>query len=177
MEADLTLSSHHYYGDIHAPIQLIEFGDFECHDCGEAYEHVQSLLREFGEVLCLQFRHMPLDQLYPMHPHSTLAAQAAEAAGRQGMFWQMYDMLFTHQLELAEDDLFAYAEELGLSAEQFAADLESDEVRAIVRADVLAGSEQGVIATPTFFLNGERIKASLDYAALKERITQLLATV
>jgi protein-disulfide isomerase len=146
-------SRDHLSGNPRARIQLVEYGDFECSHCGKAYPVPKILQRELGDELLFVFRHFPLAQV---HPHAFRAAQAAEAAGLQGRFWPMHDLLFENQDALEDEDLLGYADELGLEAERFAHDLDLDDVEAHVREDFMSGVRSGVNGTPTFFVNGER---------------------
>jgi protein-disulfide isomerase len=149
--------SDHAQGDPRAPIQLVEYGDYECPFCARADGVVKALQQALGDNLLYVFRNFPVTQV---HPHAMRAAQAAEAAGLQDRFWEMHDVLFANQDALEDDDLFAYAQELGLDMERFAADIESDDVVQKVRADFLSGARSGVNGTPTFFVNGERYDGS-----------------
>src|ERR1700738_3193044 len=112
----------HVAGPDDAPVTLVEYGDFECPYCGMAHPIVKSAQRQLGDQLRLVFRNFPLAEA---HPHARLAAQAAEAAGAQGRFWEMHDMLFEHQNALEFEDLVGYAKSLGLDTAQFAHDLEA----------------------------------------------------
>jgi len=147
----------HVQGNPAAPLELVEFGDFECPYCGQAYPVVKLLQRALGDDLLFAWRHFPLSQV---HPHALRAAAAAEAAGLQDRFWEMHDILFEHQDALEDADLLGYAAALGLDVERFARDLDSDEVAEKVRADFLSGARSGVNGTPTFFVNGERYEGS-----------------
>ncbi len=149
-------------------LELVEYGDFECPDCGEAYPLVKEWQKELQGKLTFVFRNMPLDQLYPIHPNATMAAQAAEAAGKQGKFWEMHDLLFTHQADLGEDSLIELASRLGLDEQQFTDDLDSPEVAEKVQRSVADGQAKGVTATPTFFINGEKVEESRNYSQLLE---------
>ena len=147
----------HVQGNRDAPIELVEYGDFECPFCGQAYYSVKAVQAALGDDLRFAFRHFPLAQV---HPHALPAAQAAEAAGLQGRFWEMHDVLFEHQDMLDEANLFRFAAALGLDMERFAHDFASPEVAAKIRADFLSGARSGVNGTPTFFVNGERYDGS-----------------
>ena len=146
-----------------APAQLVEYGDFECPFCGSAYSVVKALEEALGDRLAVAFRHFPLTQ---MHPHAMLAAEAAEAAGAQGRFWEMHDMLYEHQDALEPDDLRGYAEALGLDVDVFDRDLLAHKHRPKVRADFRSGAVSGVNGTPTFFINGHRYDGAWDVDSL-----------
>ena len=147
----------HVQGNPDAPIELVEYGDYECPFCGQAYWSVKAVQEALGDDLRFVFRNFPLAQV---HPHALPAAQAAEAAGLQGRFWETHDTLFEHQDMLGETNLFRFAEALGLDMERFARDFASPEVAAKIRADFLSGARSGVNGTPTFFVNGERYNGS-----------------
>jgi protein-disulfide isomerase len=147
----------HVQGNPDAPIELVEYGDYECPFCGQAYSSVKAVQEALGDDLRFVFRNFPLAQI---HPYAVPAAQAAEAAGLQGRFWEMHDTLFEHQDMLSETNLFRFAEALGLDMERFARDFASPEVAAKIRADFLSGARSGVNGTPTFFVNGERYNGS-----------------
>jgi protein-disulfide isomerase len=159
-DGDLTppvSAQDHVAGPDNAPVTLVEYGDFECPYCGMAHPIVQAARRELGSQLRFVFRHFPLAEA---HPHARLAAQAAEAAGAQGRFWEMHDMLFEHQDALDMEDLVGYAKSLGLDTEKFARDLESGTYAKKVRDDFRSGVRSGVNGTPTFFVNGTRYDGS-----------------
>ncbi len=169
-------STEHAIGSVaDAKLILVEYGDFECPDCLEAYPHVKNWKQKFGDAICVVFRHMPLDQLYPIHPNATYAACVAEAAGMQGRFWEMHDMLFEHQADLSEEACIGYAETLGLSLEKFHEDVQSEAVKELVLDSVERGESYGVTSTPGFFIHGVLEKNSRDYAAIEAKLEELLA--
>jgi protein-disulfide isomerase len=140
----------------------VEYGDFECPYCGRAEPVVRELLREFGDIRYV-WRHLPLTDV---HPHAQMAAEAAEAAAAQDAFWEVHDVLLTHQDALRLDDLIAYAEQLGLDVERFANDLRENVGAAAVADDVDSADLSGVSGTPTFFINGRRHYGAYDIATL-----------
>jgi protein-disulfide isomerase len=150
-------------GSADAPVTLLEYADFECPFCGQAFRELKRLERAAGDRLRFVFRHFPLTQA---HPHARLAAEAAEAAGAQGKFWEMHDTLFTHQRALELSDLLAYADDLGLDTARFARDLEQHRFSPKVRRDFMEGVRSGVNGTPTAFINGERWDGPFTDAAL-----------
>lgn len=161
----------HVQGDPTAPIELVEYGDFECPFCGRAYFVVKALQQALGDSLRFVFRNFPLGT---MHPHAVRAAQAAEAAALQDSFWKMHDVLFENQTDLEDEDLVEYATEIGLDPPRFQRDLDSPEVAEKVRADFLSGARSGVNGTPTFFVNGERYDGSWELDVLLPRLRALL---
>jgi protein-disulfide isomerase len=124
------------------------------------------LQRVAGDVL-FAYRHFPLTQI---HPYAQQAAEAAEAAAAQGRFWEMHDLLFTHQDRLALRDLVEHAEALGLDLERFTSELESGAHTGRVREDFLSGVRSGVNGTPTFFVNGIRHNGGYDPESLLDAI-------
>jgi protein-disulfide isomerase len=143
----------HVLGDPDAPVTLVEYGDYECPYCGRAHTSVKEVLRRMGPEVRYTYRHFPLAEV---HPHALQAAEAAEAAGRQGQFWPMHDMLFRNQNALEYEDLLGYAEVLGLDTARFASELESHAHLNKVRSDFHSGVRSGVNGTPTFFVDGGR---------------------
>lgn len=146
-------ASDHRAGIDDAPVTLVEYGDFECSSCGLAYPIVRSIRRELRTSLRFVFRHFPLTQA---HPHAQRAAEAAEAAGAQGRFWEMHDLLYQHQQSLENDDLLHYGAALRLDVDRMAAELGGGTHSRRVRDDFQSGVRSGVNGTPTFFINGER---------------------
>ena len=149
-----------------APVTVVEYGDFECPYCGQAEPAVRELLRDFGDVRYV-WRHLPLTDV---HPEAQLAAEAAEAAGRQGAFWEMHDLLLDHQDALRPRDLIGYAASLGLDTDRFAADLRKHAGAAHVSEDVDSADLSNVSGTPTFFVNGKRHYGAYDIQTLKKAV-------
>jgi protein-disulfide isomerase len=153
----------HAQGSANAPITLVEYGDYECPSCGQAYAIVKQIQERLGERLRFVFRNFPLAQ---MHPHAEHAAEAAEVAGSQGKFWPMHDLLFENQRALGDGHLREYAEAIGLNGVQFSQELHAHTAVGRVREDFLSGIRSGVNGTPTFFINGARHEGSYDLGAL-----------
>jgi hypothetical protein len=145
----------------------VQYGDYECPYCGRAHPVVQEALDRAGGRLRFVFRHVPLDSV---HPGARLAAEAAEAAGARGMFWEMHDLLYANQNRLSEGDLVRHAARLGLDAGHFEEDLSSRRHAARVSEDRAGGERSGVGGTPTFFLNGVRYRGSLDADSLLSEV-------
>lgn len=143
----------HLAGRDDALVTLVEYGDYECPFSAMAHPVVKAVQREMGGDLRFAFRHFPLTAA---HPHAAQAAAAAEAAGAQGRFWQMHDLLFERQQSLETTDLVGYARALGLDTLRFAQALESGTFEEVVRTDFRGGLRSGVNGTPAFFVNGER---------------------
>ena len=143
----------HSLGPVNAPVTLVEYGDFECPHCARAHPIVQGIRRYMGDELRLAYRHFPLAEA---HPHAQSAAEASEAAGAQGRFWEMHDILFRNQHALEDDDLLLYAARVGVDAGRVARELAVRTWARKVRDDFRGGVRSGVNGTPTFFINGVR---------------------
>jgi len=164
----------HVRGSDDAAVTLVEYGDFQCPYCGEAYPVVRELQERFGDQLRFVFRHMPLPDL---HPRAPLAAEAAEAAAAQERFWEMHDRLFEHHHELGDSDLRTHAEEVGVpDGERFDAELRDGVHTARVEEDYRSGAQSGVPSTPRFFVNGLIHLGSASYGELAEVIDAELHT-
>ncbi|TMH46087.1 MAG: DsbA family protein [Betaproteobacteria bacterium] len=141
----------HSLGPSHAPITLVEYGDFECPNCKQAAPAVKLLLQRFTGRVRFIYRHFPLEEV---HPHALQAALAAEVAAGQDKFWPMHDLLFDNQPHLKPPQLRRYAERLELDMVRYDADMADTVYLQRVREDIEGGSRSGVRATPTFFVNG-----------------------
>jgi protein-disulfide isomerase len=165
-------------GPENAPVVLEEFGDYQCPPCAQVFPEVEAIRREYGDRLRLVFRHYPLTNI---HPHALLAAHAAEAAGRQGKFWEMHRALYENQQGWSRTPdprpLFeAYARQTGLDVERFRRDLGGQEGDARVVADHARARSVGVESTPTFFLNGRKLPPSAGFGReLRAQIERELA--
>jgi protein-disulfide isomerase len=146
-----------------AAVILLEYGDYECPFCGRAFWELKKLEGMAGDSFRFAFRHFPLTQA---HPHAALAAEAAEAAGAQGHFWEMHDTLFMNQHNLEPAALVSYASEVGLDVPRFTRDLQEHRYQPKVRRDFLDGVRSGVNGTPTFFIDGVRWNGSYTAEAL-----------
>lgn len=170
----------HFRGGANARVTLEEFGDFQCTPCGQLFPILAKVEEHYGEQLRVVFRHYPLRK----HEHGVLAARAAEAAGLQGKFWEMHDLLFENSLRWTKgvdtvgpeasasrrlqstilameievrDVFFSYAERLKLDVERFKTDLDGDEVKARIESDRLHAESLGIDRTPTLYLNGRQL--------------------
>jgi protein-disulfide isomerase len=150
-----------------APVTVIEYGDFECAYCGEAYPTIKEVKKIMADQICFVFRNFPLMEV---HPHAQQAAYAAEAAAKQGKFWEMHDLLYENQNSLEDDDLLNYAKKLKLDTKQFKADMSSEKVFKKVKDDFMSGVRSGVNGTPTIFINGERHDGERDVKSLVQAI-------
>jgi len=140
-------------GNEQAAIKIVEYGDYQCPHCGRAYPIIKEIQSTFGDQILFVFRNFPLQE---SHRYATIAAQAAEAAGKQGKFWEMHDAIFENQQQLNEEYLDSLAEKLGLDMDEFEQDLNSEEISDKVEDDFESGVRSGVNGTPSFFVNGEK---------------------
>lgn len=164
-------AADHLLGSEHAPVTLVEYGDFECPNCKQALPAVRMVLERFAGRVRIAFRHFPLEEV---HPHALAAALAAEAAAGQGKFWPMHDLLFDNQRHLKASQLRGYAERLELDMVRYDADMEDTLYLQRVREDIEGGTLSGVRATPTFFVNGKLQDISYGLEALVQRIEAAL---
>ena len=163
----------HVSGPDNAAVTLLEYGNFECLHCGRVFPVLKQLRRLLENDLRFVFRHFPTVQT---HPHSLRAAEAAEAAGAQGKFWQMHDELFANQGALEDRDLMRYARRIGLDGERFAQDMAANTFREQIVADFQrALFDEHVTGTPTIYINDIRYSGATDFegllAAIKEADT------
>jgi len=144
----------HIEGKTSATITLVEYGDFQCSHCGEAYPLIKKLIKEFHDELLFVFRNFPDEA----HPESMIAAQAAEAAGLQNKFWEMHDLIFEQQEQLTEDNLIYFAESLNLDSAQFENDRSGQNVLSKIESDIESGIRSEVEGTPIFFIDDKRLE-------------------
>jgi protein-disulfide isomerase len=156
----------HIRGPVESPVTLVEYGDFECPYCGQAEPVVRELLRDVGDLRYV-WRHLPLSDV---HPNAQLAAEAAEAAGDQGLFWELHDRLLDHQDQLSPSDLMRHAQELGLDVERFTEYMHHHDGAGRVAEDVDSADLSGVSGTPTFFINGRRHQGAYDIDSLTRAV-------
>jgi Na+/H+ antiporter NhaA len=156
----------HVRGPDRAPVTLVEYADFECPYCGQAEPVVRELLADYGDLRYV-WRHLPLTDV---HPHAMLAAEGAEAAHKQGKFWEMHDQLLDHQGALTAKDLIRYAGAIGLDTGRFVRDLTKRAGQAKIAADVDSADLSGVSGTPTFFVNGKRHYGAYDISTLSDAV-------
>jgi protein-disulfide isomerase len=157
----------HLQGPADAPVTLVEYGDFECPYCAAAHVIIKKGQEIMGDRLRFVFRHFPLTQI---HPYAETAAEASEAAGAQGKFWEMHDLLYENQRMLDPEHLLLFAEQLDLDMKRFVRELENGIHRERVREDFLSGVKNGVNGTPGFFINGARYDGSWDLPQLLEAL-------
>jgi protein-disulfide isomerase len=159
--------SDHNLGASHAPVTVVEYGDFECPNCKQAAPAVKLLLERFPGRVRVVWRHFPLEEV---HPHALHAALAAEVAAGQGKFWPMHDLLFDNQRHLKLPQLRSYAQRLELDMVRYDADMADTVYLQRVREDIEGGSASGVRSTPTFFLNGAVEDVSFGLQRLVDKV-------
>lgn len=147
-------SNDHHRGNVSAAVTLLEYGDYQCPACRRAHLFIKRLLEERDNDVHFVFRHFPKRQF---HPYAYPAAIAAEAAGEQGKFWEMHDLLFEMQRKLNNGLLVHLAQNIGLDIDQFTRDSSSEKVQKKVNMDFETGIYSEIKGTPTFFLNGSSI--------------------
>jgi protein-disulfide isomerase len=164
----------HVLGAEHSPVTVVEYGDFECPICKQAAPAVKLVLERFGARIRFVFRHFPVESA---HPHAMHAAQAAEAAGGQGKFWQMHDLLFDNQRHLKMAHLREYAQRLDLDMPRFIAEMDDEIYLQRIREHMAGGTRSHVRGTPTFFINGVIHDVSFGMHALMEGVEAALKNV
>jgi protein-disulfide isomerase len=164
---DVSPDRDHMRGPDEAPVTLVEYGDYECPYCGRAEVVIRELLDAFGDDLRYVWRHLPLNDV---HANAQRAAEAAEAAGAQGRFWEMHDRLLADQDELTLMDLTRHAKALDLDMDRFWNELRRREHAARVERDVASADASGVVGTPTFFINGRRHSGAYDLESLTRAV-------
>jgi Na+/H+ antiporter NhaA len=167
LSEDVDPDRDHIRGPDTAPVTVVEYGDFQCPYCGQAEQVIRELLSSQGSDVRYVWRHLPLNDV---HPNAQVAAEASEAAGAQGKFWDMYDTLLSHQDDLSLKDLAAHAEQLGLDRDRFVDELRRRVYSPRVTEDVATADESGVTGTPTFFINGRRHYGVYDIATLTDAV-------
>jgi protein-disulfide isomerase len=165
MVEPLDEQTDHVRGEAGAPV-ILEYGDYECPYSRQAFRAVERVERELSGRVRFAFRHFPLTQI---HPHALAASASAEAAARQGRYWEMHELLFHRQKALEDDDLRSYANEVGLDLARFDRDRGDAEVLARIARDVKSGEASGVVrGTPTLFIDGVLYQGGYDAAAFIE---------
>lgn len=159
-------------GDLKSKVTLTEYADFQCPACGAYHPMVKQLLQAYNGKIHFVYRTFPLTQA---HRNAMISAQNAVAAGKQGKFWEMHDMLFEHQADWAElqdpQKIYdGYAEKLGLNMDQFHSDINADATKKFINNEESEGLAIGVNSTPTFFINGKQIQNPTSYDIFKQDI-------
>jgi len=158
-------------GSKDAKVEIVEFSDFQCPFCSRVWPTLQQVRTEYPEQVRVVFKHLPLR----IHPKAPEAHAAAEAAHRQGKFWEMHDAIFANPRELSTERYEQYAADIGLDVDQFKKDLVSPSVKARVDADQSEAAKLGVSGTPSFFINGRYLSGAQPFEEFKKRIDEELA--
>lgn len=158
-------------GPANAPIEIVEFSDFQCPFCLRAHATIEQVLQTYGDKIRFVYRHFPL----PSHPNARPAAEASACAGEQGKFWPYHDRLFAQPSKLSEADLKQHAAELGLDTARFNGCVDSHKYKDVVDTDLKEGDEAGVNATPTFFVNGRVVSGALPFESFKRIVDDELS--
>lgn len=159
----------HIRGAKKPQLTIVEYGDFQCPYCGQAEPIVEEIMDQFGEAIAFSFRNFPLSDV---HEFAFGAALAAEAAGLQGKYWEMHDLLFAHQHNLSPEALLRLAQQMGLDLQTFERDVNSHQLSQKIEADFESGARSGVNGTPIFFVNGTRFNggAAELYTLIEEKV-------
>ena len=161
----------HVKGDLHAPVVLVEYGDFQCPYCGAAYPIVKQIEKDYKEKMAFVFRHFPLAEI---HPFAQAAAVASEAAANQGKFWQMHALIYENQHLLGLEMLLQLAESLKLDMNIFSHDFKDPKLFKKVEDNFESGILSGVNGTPSFYINGIKFNDSYDHESLTRAIDQAI---
>lgn len=171
----------HVFGNKDSKVVLIEYADFQCPGCNAAHPNVKSITEKYQDKIAFVFRNFPLTSI---HPNALAAASAVEAAGLQGKYWQMNNLVFesSDQWERSTTEertkLFVgYAKQLGLDAEKFKADMASEKVSKKIAFDMSLGKKQNISGTPSFILNGTNISDEVVDDIMKEKGEKLMAAL
>jgi protein-disulfide isomerase len=157
----------HFQGSEKGAIELVEYGDYQCPHCGRAYPIIKGIQAKLGDKLKFIFRNFPLADA---HPNAMHAAIAAEAAGAQGKFWEMHDILFENQIHLGDSHLLQYAGRIGVDAGRWKTDFEKPEFTQRVEEDFESGIRSGVNGTPSFFINGQKYNGDWEDESFLEEL-------
>ena len=173
---NLLVKSDSHQSNPNAKVTMVEFGDYQCPACGQAYPTVKQVKKDYGDKVNFVFRNYPLSQ----HKFALIAAEAAEAANAQGKFWEMHDLLYENQATWSIKDnpldfFVGYAKDLKLDTDKFKKDIEDNKYATFIQADVNDGNSVAVNATPTFYVNGQIMSGIPSYADFKTLIDSGLA--
>lgn len=171
-------ATDHAEGNRMARVTLVEYSDFQCPACYNFFPVVEDVFTKYSKDILLVYRHFPL----PQHDKSTLAAAAAEAAGNQGKFWEMHDLLFQNQPNWsdlstsdAQKQFTDFAKQLGLNIDKFTTDLHSTSTAAVINNSIESGEKSNVDSTPSFFINGRKITNLQNYGDLDADVAAAIA--
>lgn len=176
-QADQAQASSHTQGAGNKKVTLVEYGDFQCPACKSFYPLVKEIKKSYGDDITFQFSHFPLSQI---HQNAFAAHRAAEAASKQGKFFEMHDLLYENQESWSSlpdpSQVFAgFAQQLNLNMDQFNGDAASEAVNSTINADIKLAQQAGATSTPTFTINGEKIKNPQSLEEFKKLIDEAIA--
>jgi protein-disulfide isomerase len=167
---NVVTDNDHSLGPPNAPVTLVEYGNFECIDCGRAYPPLKQVRHLLSDNLRFVFRHFPTVRT---HPHSMRAAEATEAAAAQGKFWEMHDELLTHQNALDDVDLARYARRIGLDLDRYLTDMKENTFLSKVEADYQRNVfDEHITGTPTIYINAARYTGGIDVESLVSAVKE-----
>jgi protein-disulfide isomerase len=161
----------HSSGPLNAKLTVVEYGDYQCPYCGQAYPIVEQLRQTFADSMRFIFRNLPLADV---HPNAEASAEVAEAVGLQGKFWEIHDALYENQRDLSAAALLSYIERVGADVKLATSDIANGGPRLRVESDFEGAIRSGANGTPTFFVNGERYNGSWLYGSFAKYLTRLL---
>ncbi len=162
----------HIEGEKNAPITLVEYGDYECPYCGQAYPIIKEIQKYYGPKLRFVFRNFPLTEV---HPLAMPAAQTAEYAGTEGQFWKMHDLIYENQSNLSTELLFALAESLNLSPVKLKEALANQTFDPKIQRDFISGVKSGVNGTPTIYINDARYSGPIEFQDFVLAIDEMIS--
>lgn len=165
-EYDVEVGDAPIKGSDDAIVTIVEWSDFQCPFCNRVTPTLEQIEKEYGDKVRIAFKHMPLS----IHPQAMQAHAAAEAAHRQGKFWEMHDRIFANQRDLSEATLERHAREIGLDMERFARDLDDARLKQRIESDLQQASKLGVTGTPSFFINGKYLSGAQPFPNFKRMI-------
>jgi len=163
----------HIQGNAKAACTLVEYGDYECPNCGAAYPLVKQIQAHMGKQLRFVFRNFPMTRL---HPNAQAAAETAEFAGSKGKFWAMHDLLYENQQQLSQSSFAQLAKALKLDPAELQQALAAKTFADRVSEDFSGGVRSGVNGTPTFYINGQRYDDPMDLDSMVAAIQKALAS-
>ncbi|RZU37837.1 protein-disulfide isomerase [Streptomyces sp. BK022] len=164
-------SDDHIQGSASAPVTLVEYGDYQCSYCGEAFGVIKRIQEEFGDALRFVFRNFPLPEI---HPEAMSAAVTAEYCGSQGHFWPAHDALYKKQATLGKNLYAEIVEKLGLDVDGLHQAFDKHEFAQRIQGDIDSGIRSGVNGTPAFFINGEKYQVKGSFDELAEPIRRIV---
>lgn len=159
----------HVKGPSDAPVTMVEYGDFECPDCGAVYPTINELEERMGDKMRFVYRYYPLVE---SHPHAEHAAEVAEAAAAQGKFWEMFDALYQNQRHLSDAHLVEYAKAIGLDIDLLDREMKAGAYTKRIEEDLDSGDSSGLEGTPTFYINGVYYDGAYNVDAFQQALEQ-----